>query len=70
MGKFFFFCFNVKMVEFIAITKVEMEIHETQHLMVRPKPRLFWKEKSSKVIGGITPPKHHDYILQHAFCHK
>jgi hypothetical protein len=33
------------MVEFIAITKVEMEIHETQHLMVLPKPRLFWKEK-------------------------
>ncbi len=52
------------MVEFIAITKVGIEIHETQHLMVRPKPRLFWKEKSSKVIGGITPPKHHGYILQ------
>ncbi len=48
MGKFFFFCFNVKMVEFIAITKVEMEIHETQHLMVLPKPRLFWKEKVLK----------------------
>jgi hypothetical protein len=33
------------MVEFMAITKVEMEIHETQHLMVLPKPRLFWTEK-------------------------
>jgi hypothetical protein len=36
MGEFFFFYFNVKMVEFMAITKVEMEIHETQHLMVLP----------------------------------
>jgi hypothetical protein len=33
------------MVEFMAIKKVEMEIHETQHLMVLPKLRLFWKEK-------------------------
>jgi len=33
------------MVEFIAITKVGIEIHETQHLMVLPKSRLFWKEK-------------------------
>jgi hypothetical protein len=29
----------------MAIIKVEMDIHETQHLMVLPKPRLFWKEK-------------------------
>jgi hypothetical protein len=38
------------MVEFMAITKVEMEIHETQHLMVLPKPRLFKKEKVPKQL--------------------
>jgi hypothetical protein len=45
-ARVFFFCLNVKiLVKFMATIKVEMEIYETQHLMVQPKPRLLQKEK-------------------------
>jgi hypothetical protein len=32
-GSFFSFCLSVRMAKFMATTKVEMDIHETQHSM-------------------------------------
>jgi hypothetical protein len=38
---FFFFCFNVEtLIKFMATTNMEMEIYETQHVVVQPKSRL------------------------------
>lgn len=66
---FFSFCFSVEILtKFMATTSGDGDLWNTT-FSGATKTNVVPERKSSKAIGGVIPPKHHGYILQHAFCH-